>query len=160
MSREKPPKLRDVPRASELRHNFRDRVGRYSPLLDAAGHDSDVRYRSCQRRSSSHESSLVSRPESDAVFINPVLDGKGKDIIGGHRRKKQGDFVASYPLSKLTHYQVVYSLEENWGIEYIRFQYCMKLSFDLRLSDNYTSQSQKVRVLTEAWVDSLVTLSD
>ena len=101
MSREKPPKLRDVPRASELRHNFRDRVGRYSPLLDAAGHDSDVRYRSCQRRSSSHESSLVSRPESDAVFINPVLDGKGKDIIGGHRRKKQGDFVASYPISKM-----------------------------------------------------------
>ena len=105
MSREKPPKLRDVPRASELRHNFRDRVGRYSPLLDAAGHDSDVRYRSCQRRSSSHESSLVSRPESDAVFINPALDGKGEDIIGGHRRKKQGDFVASYSISKMIHSQ-------------------------------------------------------
>lgn len=32
----------------------------------------------------------------------------------------------------------------------------MKLSFDTQLADNYTSQSQKVRVLTEAWVDSAI----
>lgn len=32
----------------------------------------------------------------------------------------------------------------------------MKLSFDLQLADNYTSQSQKVRVLTEAWVDNAI----
>lgn len=30
----------------------------------------------------------------------------------------------------------------------------MKLSFDTQLADNYTSQSQKVRVLSEAWVDN------
>lgn len=32
----------------------------------------------------------------------------------------------------------------------------MQLSFDTQLADNYTSQSQKVRVLTEAWVDSAI----
>lgn len=32
----------------------------------------------------------------------------------------------------------------------------MKLSFDTQLADNYTSQSQRVRVLTEAWVDSAI----
>ena len=32
----------------------------------------------------------------------------------------------------------------------------MKLSFDTQLADNYTSQSQKVRVLTEAWVDGAI----
>ncbi|MBU1178920.1 hypothetical protein KKB69_01085 [Patescibacteria group bacterium] len=32
----------------------------------------------------------------------------------------------------------------------------MKLSFETQLADNYTSQSQKVRVLTEAWVDSAI----
>ena len=32
----------------------------------------------------------------------------------------------------------------------------MKLSFDTQLADNYTSQSQKVRVLTEAWVNSAI----
>ncbi len=32
----------------------------------------------------------------------------------------------------------------------------MKLFFDTQLADNYTSQSQKVRVLTEAWVDSAI----
>ncbi|MEK7520725.1 MAG: DpnI domain-containing protein [Patescibacteria group bacterium] len=32
----------------------------------------------------------------------------------------------------------------------------MKLSFDTQLADNYTSQSQKVRVLTEAWVDNAI----
>jgi len=29
----------------------------------------------------------------------------------------------------------------------------MKLTFDLQLADTYKSQSQKVRVLTERWVD-------
>lgn len=32
----------------------------------------------------------------------------------------------------------------------------MKLSFDTQLADNYTSQSQKIRVLTEAWVDDAI----
>lgn len=32
----------------------------------------------------------------------------------------------------------------------------MKLSFDAQLADNYTSQPQKIRVLTEAWVDKVV----
>lgn len=32
----------------------------------------------------------------------------------------------------------------------------MKLSFDTQLADSYTSQSQKVRVLSEAWVDSAI----
>ena len=32
----------------------------------------------------------------------------------------------------------------------------MKLAFDLQLADTYKSQSQKVRVLTEQWVDSSV----
>lgn len=32
----------------------------------------------------------------------------------------------------------------------------MKLSFNTQLADNYTSQSQKVRVLTEAWVDDAI----
>ena len=32
----------------------------------------------------------------------------------------------------------------------------MKLSFDLPLADNYTSQSQKIRVLSEAWVDNAI----
>ena len=32
----------------------------------------------------------------------------------------------------------------------------MKLSFDTQLADNYTSQSQKVRVLSEAWVDNVI----
>ncbi len=32
----------------------------------------------------------------------------------------------------------------------------MKLSFDTQLADNYTSQSQKVRVLSEAWVNSTI----
>ena len=32
----------------------------------------------------------------------------------------------------------------------------MRLSFDLRLASNYKSQSQKIRVLTEAWVDSTI----
>jgi type II restriction enzyme len=32
----------------------------------------------------------------------------------------------------------------------------MKLSFDTQLADNYTSQSQKARVLSEAWVDSAI----
>lgn len=32
----------------------------------------------------------------------------------------------------------------------------MKLSFDTLLAKDYTSQSQKVRVLTEAWVDSTI----
>lgn len=32
----------------------------------------------------------------------------------------------------------------------------MKLSFDTKLADNYTSQSQKIRVLTEAWVDGAI----
>jgi type II restriction enzyme len=32
----------------------------------------------------------------------------------------------------------------------------MKLSFDTQLADNYTSQSQKIRVLSEAWVDSTI----
>ncbi len=32
----------------------------------------------------------------------------------------------------------------------------MELSFDTRLAENYTSQSQKIRVLTETWVDSVV----
>jgi len=35
-------------------------------------------------------------------------------------------------------------------------QRIMKLSFDTQLADNYTSQSQKVRVLTEAWVDNAI----
>lgn len=32
----------------------------------------------------------------------------------------------------------------------------MKLSFNTQLADNYTSQSQKIRVLTEAWVDDAI----
>lgn len=32
----------------------------------------------------------------------------------------------------------------------------MKLSFDTQLADNYTSQSQRVRVLTETWVNSAI----
>src|SRR3990167_6684146 len=32
----------------------------------------------------------------------------------------------------------------------------MKLSFDTRLADNYISQSQKIRVLSEAWVDNAI----
>ncbi|OGZ73125.1 MAG: restriction endonuclease [Candidatus Staskawiczbacteria bacterium RIFCSPLOWO2_01_FULL_38_12b] len=32
----------------------------------------------------------------------------------------------------------------------------MKLSFDTQLADNYISQSQKIRVLSEAWVDSVI----
>lgn len=32
----------------------------------------------------------------------------------------------------------------------------MNLSFDTKLADNYTSQSQRVRVLTEHWVDSSI----
>lgn len=32
----------------------------------------------------------------------------------------------------------------------------MKLSFDTQLADDYTSQSQKIRVLTEAWVDNAI----
>lgn len=32
----------------------------------------------------------------------------------------------------------------------------MKLSFDTQLANNYTSQSQKVRVLTEAWVGGAI----
>ena len=32
----------------------------------------------------------------------------------------------------------------------------MKLSFDTQLADNYTSQSQKVRVLSEAWVEGTI----
>ena len=32
----------------------------------------------------------------------------------------------------------------------------MKLSFNTPLADNYTSQSQKIRVLTEAWVDDTI----
>ena len=36
------------------------------------------------------------------------------------------------------------------------FFYKMKLSFDTQLADNYTSQSQKVRVLTEDWVDNSI----
>lgn len=32
----------------------------------------------------------------------------------------------------------------------------MKLSFDTQLSANYTSQSQRIRVLTEAWVDDVI----
>lgn len=32
----------------------------------------------------------------------------------------------------------------------------MKLTFNRRLAENYTSQSQKVRVLTEAWVDNSI----
>lgn len=32
----------------------------------------------------------------------------------------------------------------------------MKLAFDSQLADNYTSQSQKIRVLTEAWVDNSI----
>lgn len=32
----------------------------------------------------------------------------------------------------------------------------MKLSFNTQLADNYTSQSQKIRVLTEAWVDNTI----
>src|SRR3990167_8509168 len=32
----------------------------------------------------------------------------------------------------------------------------MNLSFDKKLADNYTSQSQKIRVLTEDWVDNQI----
>jgi len=32
----------------------------------------------------------------------------------------------------------------------------MRLSFDTQLADNYTSQSQKIRVLSEAWVDTTI----
>ena len=32
----------------------------------------------------------------------------------------------------------------------------MRLSFDTQLADNYTSQSQKIRVLSEAWVDKAI----
>ncbi len=32
----------------------------------------------------------------------------------------------------------------------------MKLLFNAKLADNYTSQSQKIRVLTEAWVDDAI----
>ncbi len=32
----------------------------------------------------------------------------------------------------------------------------MKLTFDTRLADGYTSQSQRARVLTEAWVDDVI----
>lgn len=32
----------------------------------------------------------------------------------------------------------------------------MRLSFDLQLANTYTSQSQKIRVLTEAWVDNQI----
>ncbi len=32
----------------------------------------------------------------------------------------------------------------------------MRLSFDLQLASNYKSQSQKIRVLSEAWVDSTI----
>src|SRR3989338_7986127 len=32
----------------------------------------------------------------------------------------------------------------------------MKLIFDTKLADNYTSQSQRVRVLTEAWVNNTI----
>ena len=32
----------------------------------------------------------------------------------------------------------------------------MRLSFDTQLADNYSSQSQKIRVLTEAWVGSTI----
>lgn len=34
--------------------------------------------------------------------------------------------------------------------------YCMKLTFDTKLAKNYKSQSQKARVLTEAWVDNSI----
>src|SRR3989338_9691972 len=32
----------------------------------------------------------------------------------------------------------------------------MRLTFDTALAENYTSQSQKIRVLTEAWVDKSI----
>ena len=32
----------------------------------------------------------------------------------------------------------------------------MNLSFDRKLADGYTSQSQKIRVLTEHWVDNQI----
>ncbi|MBI5816867.1 MAG: hypothetical protein HZB09_00365 [Candidatus Yonathbacteria bacterium] len=32
----------------------------------------------------------------------------------------------------------------------------MKLIFNTTLAENYTSQSQKIRVLTEAWVNDVI----